>query len=109
MSTCRSPALDARARVSNRGSLRLHAIGAGRRNAPCRRCAHAAWRAALVPALALLALLFANVAAADTCVQATPGSYQWQNVSLAPQSGVFTHFINAFPQQPPHDRALQQQ
>ena len=99
MSTCRRSALDARARVSNRGSLRVHSIDTGRRNAPCRRCAHAAWRAAAVPALALLALLFANVAAAETCVQATPGSYQWQNVSLAPQSGVFTHYITAKPQQ----------
>ena len=99
MATARGSALDARARVVSRGSLRLLTTGHRGRNAPCRRCANAAWRAAAVPALALLALLFANVASASTCVQATPGTYQWQNVSLAPQSGVFTHYISAKPHQ----------
>lgn len=54
-------------------------------------------------AFTFAAAIFTGNVFAQTCVQATPGSYQWQNVSLAPQSGVFTHFITAHPQQPKGD------
>lgn len=40
-----------------------------------------------------------NVALAETCVQATPGTYQWQSFGFEPQSDMFTYYIHAMPQQ----------
>lgn len=40
-----------------------------------------------------------NAAFAETCVQATPGTYQWQSFGFAPQSDMFTYYIHAKPQQ----------
>lgn len=54
--------------------------------------------------LALAALIASgNVARAETCVQATPGTYQWQGFGFTPQTDMFTYYIHARPQQPNTD------
>lgn len=55
-----------------------------------------------VCALTLLAL-GAQATAAEVCMQATPGTYQWQSAAFAPQTDMFTYYIHARPQQPNTD------
>lgn len=51
----------------------------------------------------IAALFAATAVSANTCVQATPGTYQWQGFGFAPQSEMFTYYIRARPQQPGTD------
>ena len=53
--------------------------------------------------VAVAALIAPQVASANTCVQATPGTYQWQGFGFTPQTDMFTYYIHARPQQPGTD------